>query len=701
MSLGPSVSNYAIRYDRIESSSVIDANLLSIAASNVDLVIIQPARVNPGVNDDEFITTSQINTIRNGPDVEMVAAYFSIGRPEVGRDVYAGLDLAFDDNGRSYLRYHELSTRLALIDYAVALANRGYDALFLDDVDAFFAIGPSLFGGDAVAAARSMMSLIVEINAAVDASTGRNVKIIVNNAPYLINDLLRNLNFMGEPGDPQLVLDYLAAIDALLLESVYGSPSERSIIAVANGDYRPNGRSDPITFLALSYSGSLSGDNLATWRYEFYRRAARDRVMGYGAPNDGLGFQTANIALNRETSGDDVLWTGDNGGYRSGGQGMDFLLGGYSNDAFYGGAGNDLIDGDAGFDVAYFGGLASNAVVRRSIDGGFRVTSVDGNDQLYNMERLEFSDTSITLDRVSQSDRHFGDFNGDGRADVLWRNDDGMIATWQMSGSSVVCSGGIASVDLGWRLLGEEDFNGDGRADLLWRRDNTLAIWIMNGTSLESGSGGAGQVDSTWQVSGLADYNGDGRGDILWTKDNGTVGLWYMNGTLTQSASVIGQAGLDWEVVGSGHVDLDNRADILWFNKQSRELAIWFMTASGTRSVVVGSLDDGWQVSAVADFNGDGRSDLALRAEDGRFAIQTLGGAVFSNRYDYGVIDPSWRIQGTGDFTQDGRADIFWSNRNLAAPSVATDQNAIWVMGVNGTFSAQLTSQSGTSWLVR
>jgi hypothetical protein len=702
MSLGSGISNYAIRYDRIETNSLTDPNLISIANSNADLVIIQPSRVNVGFNDDEFMTAGQLNVIRNGADVEMIAAYISIGRPEQGRDVYAGLDLAFDSNGKSYLRYHELATRTRLIQYAVDLAMRGYDALFLDDVDAFFAIGPSLYDNDAVAAARGMMQLIVEINTAIDSAAGRDVKIIVNNAPYLINDLLRNPNFVSDPSDPQLVRDYLAAIDALLLESAYGSAAERSILAVANSDYRPKGTSDPISFLALSYSGSRSGAELTQWRYEFYRRAARDRVIGYSAANDGPGFSITNIVTDRETNGDDVLWTGDNGGYRSGGQGNDFLLGGYGNDAFNSGGGNDLIDGDTGYDISYVSGSAINSVVRRSIDGGFRVSSADGDDLYYNVERLEFHNAQVLLDGISKSDRKFGDFNGDGKADILWRHEDGRLATWEMSRSTIAGGGAIASVDLSWRILGEEDFNADGKTDILWRRGNSLAIWLMDGTSLKADSGGIGQVDASWQVSGLADYNGDGYGDILWTKDNGTVGLWSMNGTSLRSQTIVGQAGLDWQVIGSGDVNLDYRADILWHNKQSGAVGVWLMQHNGAQHVTLGLIEDGWQVSAVADFNGDGSSDLALRAEDGRFAIQTLAGARFSFKYDYGVIDPNWHIQGVGDFTIDGRADILWSYRNLAAPNGISDQNAIWIMGViGGTYSAELTSLSNSSWLVR
>jgi serralysin len=34
-----------------------------------------------------------------------------------------------------------------------------------------------------------------------------------------------------------------------------------------------------------------------------------------------------------------------------------------------------------------------------------------------------------------------GDYNGDGKDDILWRNDSGAVAEWQMNGSSVLAAG--------------------------------------------------------------------------------------------------------------------------------------------------------------------------------------------------------------------------------------------------------------------
>ena len=64
------------------------------------------------------------------------------------------------------------------------------------------------------------------------------------------------------------------------------------------------------------------------------------------------------------------------------------------------------------------------------------------------------------------------DFNGDGRSDILWRNDDGTVTDWVGT-----ASGGFSSnsgnfqiqADPSWQIVGSGDFNGDGRFDLIWR----------------------------------------------------------------------------------------------------------------------------------------------------------------------------------------------------------------------------------------
>ncbi|MBC3920958.1 S8 family serine peptidase [Undibacterium sp. CY18W] len=98
--------------------------------------------------------------------------------------------------------------------------------------------------------------------------------------------------------------------------------------------------------------------------------------------------------------GDDILIANAKGSLLYGMDGNDTLLGGIGNDTLAGGFGNDNIDGGAGFDTALYGNARSNYTITKN-GNGFTVkdaSGMNGTDGLINIERLNFSDTSVALD---------------------------------------------------------------------------------------------------------------------------------------------------------------------------------------------------------------------------------------------------------------------------------------------------------------
>jgi hypothetical protein len=95
-----------------------------------------------------------------------------------------------------------------------------------------------------------------------------------------------------------------------------------------------------------------------------------------------------------------------------------------------------------------------------------------------------------------------GDFNGDGKADILWQNTSGQAAVWQMDGHSLIAGANVGfNPGPAWQVHGTGDFNGDGKADIEWQNtDGTPAVWLMNGTSLISGSNVGFNPGSDWHV---------------------------------------------------------------------------------------------------------------------------------------------------------------------------------------------------------
>ena len=77
-----------------------------------------------------------------------------------------------------------------------------------------------------------------------------------------------------------------------------------------------------------------------------------------------------------------------------------------------------------------------------------------------------------------------GDFNGDGKADILWRNTstaDVAVTFRKMHGH---CFNHIhRNLPSNWTVAGVGDFNGDGKTDILWRNNNTgdAVVSLFNG----------------------------------------------------------------------------------------------------------------------------------------------------------------------------------------------------------------------------
>ena len=77
-----------------------------------------------------------------------------------------------------------------------------------------------------------------------------------------------------------------------------------------------------------------------------------------------------------------------------------------------------------------------------------------------------------------------GDFNRDGRSDLLFRrNSDGLLSLYLLNGFQVSSTQTIKAIGADWNLEAVADFNGDGTSDMIFRRpsDGRLAMLLMDG----------------------------------------------------------------------------------------------------------------------------------------------------------------------------------------------------------------------------
>jgi hypothetical protein len=58
-------------------------------------------------------------------------------------------------------------------------------------------------------------------------------------------------------------------------------------------------------------------------------------------------------------------------------------------------------------------------------------------------------------------------------------------------------------VPLTWSIAETGDFNGDAKSDLLWRdTSGNTAIWFMNGATIAS-TGSVGNISTNWAVQSV------------------------------------------------------------------------------------------------------------------------------------------------------------------------------------------------------
>jgi FG-GAP-like repeat len=284
------------------------------------------------------------------------------------------------------------------------------------------------------------------------------------------------------------------------------------------------------------------------------------------------------------------------------------------------------------------------------------------------------------------------DFNSDKKSDILWRNDNGAIALWQMNGAAVTSNQLIASLSSDWKTAGTGDFNGDGKSDIVWRNDNgAIALWQMNGAAVTTSTIVA-SLTSDWKASGTGDFNADGKTDLLWRNDNGAIALWQMNGATVTSSKIVASLSSDWKASGTGDFNGDGKSDLLWRNDNGA-VALWQMSGEKvTANNIVASLSSDWKAAGVGDFNGDGKSDMLWRNDNGAVALWQMDGSTVVSSKIVDTLSSDWKILGVGDFNGDGKSDISWRNDNGA--------NALWQMNGSTVTSSSLISGLDSTWKV-
>jgi hypothetical protein len=222
------------------------------------------------------------------------------------------------------------------------------------------------------------------------------------------------------------------------------------------------------------------------------------------------------------------------------------------------------------------------------------------------------------------------------------------------------------------RGSGRGDFDGDGRRDLLWHHEASgqVTVHFYRGGALRGWQWLRRRGPQSGGWWGQPTSTGDGTPDLIWQdQDNGRVVVHYYNGRVF--------SGWDWlvpdprpgmRVVAVADWDTDGHPDLIWEDSNTGRLEVEYRGGPGVHGLKSATVRAGgivgWRLAGVADFDGNGTCDLVWENQITRqVTVHYYNGTEMTGWRWLNISGMrGWRLAGVGDLNGDGQPDLIWRN---------------------------------------
>ena len=229
--------------------------------------------------------------------------------------------------------------------------------------------------------------------------------------------------------------------------------------------------------------------------------------------------------------------------------------------------------------------------------------------------------------------------SADGK-DVIFQNGEKSVGSWLIENGKVTGYQEIWKTDSETiNVLGLGDFNGDGKTDILLRSDfGDVGCYMTDGSNWNYFK----SVGDEWKIAAVGDLNGDGRDDMVLAHERGYCGAWLTkeNGSVEWSDLSTLKEGV--EVLGTGDFNGDGMDDILI--RSGRWVGAW-LVEDGKVDSVMGLFSNRSEVEQIGDFDGDGIDDLRIRNEFGDIGVLCVKGADSTEWTYFKSVGDEWETK--------------------------------------------------------